>query len=387
MRRLFRIGAWVVAACVTSGSAAAAAVSTPSVVLPAPSGPYGVGRLSVTVADPDRREIFTVDRTDFRRLPVTIFYPSTRQCAATAYWPDALAQVYAAELSLQPDFGRRVLAHACPAAPVASGKGPFPLILFSHGLQHTHFSYVSLLEDLASRGHIVVAIDHSYGSRATYFPDGTLVRWDNSLWRRGEDKVRYGAVSGEYYRLWADDARRILDLIERRDRRGPFAKIAGHYDPNRVAYIGHSYGGMAALYATHLDRRIRGGVNMDGVTVDRNRPDGVPRDRMLSPVGADAPLMVLNSAQYEERAAYAPDVRVVRVPGSNHMSFSDVVWLIERFGNVPVPDDPRRWGGAEGIAGTRRLLAGFLSCTFDRSCAALDADAVRFDLAKAGGGK
>lgn len=369
----WRLGWRVAILCAALVGPPAATAQAVEATLPAPTGPFGVGRLQVTIADPTRREVLTTLPSDIRRLPVTLFYPAARRCSPSPYWPDSLAEVYARELGLAPDFAGRVRGHACADAPIVRRPQPFPLVLFSHGLLHTHFSYVSLLEDLASRGNIVVAIDHSYGSFATYFPGEPLALWDNGVWRRGEPGEHFARAGAEYYRLWAEDARRVLDLIEGRDQRGPFARLACCHDSDRIAYIGHSYGGMAALHAARLDMRIRGAVNLDGVTIDRNRADGVWRDRMLSPVAADVPLLVLNSAAYREEASYAPSVRVVRVAGSNHMSFSDVVWLAENFATLPLPDQPDRWTGIAGIEGTRGALAAFLDCVFDRRCTDLDA--------------
>ncbi|GLC73753.1 hypothetical protein PLESTF_001415400 [Pleodorina starrii] len=51
-----------------------------------------------------------------------------------------------------------------PAASPASAPGPFPVVVFSHGLAGTRNAYSSICIELASQGYVVLALEHSDGS-------------------------------------------------------------------------------------------------------------------------------------------------------------------------------------------------------------------------------
>ena len=329
--------------------------------MPAPTGSYGVGVVAHAVTDPRRREIFTPDTSDIRRFPVRVYYPAAKgACAPGAYFPPKLAEVYTTEFKLQPGFDRVVRAHACPDAPIVSGSSRFPVILFSHGLGHTNFSYRSIIEDLVSHGNVVVAVDHTHGGRAVHFPDGEVVERDNSRWFTGVDPERNMQAAKEYPRFWAEDTRLVIDMLGTAS--SPIQRqIQGRIDIDRLIYVGHSFGGITAVYAAMIDPRIKGAVNLDGLIVGR----------YPLPVTIDPPLLVLNSKDRNELQTYMSAARVLPVGRSNHMTFSDFVWLHEQVGAGPPP--PAYMSGEQGIALTRRAIRLFLPCVFERSCQALDA--------------
>ena len=50
------------------------------------------------------------------------------------------------------------------------------MVLFTPGYTATSSDYTFLMEDLASRGYVVGAIDHTYEATAVEFPGGGIVR-------------------------------------------------------------------------------------------------------------------------------------------------------------------------------------------------------------------
>lgn len=343
------------------GAQASGQSTARSAILPAPTGSYGVGVVALSVTDPRRREIFTPDPSDIRRFPVRVYYPAAKgACAPAVYFPPELARIYTDEFQLRPDFGRTVRAHACSDVPILAGSGRFPVIVFSHGLGHTHFSYRSIIEDLVSHGHVVVAIDHTHGGRGVHFPDGEVVKRDNSRWFTGVDPARNMQAAKEYPRFWAEDTRLVIDMLG--DASSAIQReIQGRIDTARMIYAGHSFGGITAVYAAMIDPRIKGAINLDGLILDR----------YPLPVTTDAPLLVLNSKDRDERRTYMSTARVLPVGRSNHMTFSDFIWLHEQVGGGPPP--PADMSGEQGIALTRTAIRLFLPCVFERKCQALDA--------------
>ena len=337
------------------------AASARDAVLPAPTGNYGIGVVARTVTDPRRREIFTPDTSDIRRFPVFVYYPAAKgACTPNVFFPPILAEVYTNEFRFQAGFDRSVRGHACADAPIVSGTNRFPVIMFSHGLGHTSFSYRSIIEDLVSHGNIVVAVDHTHGGRGVYFPDGQVVLRDNSRWFTGVDPQRNFQASMEYPRFWAEDTRLVIDMIGNTSS-SMQRQIQGRADTSRLIYAGHSFGGITAVYAAMIDARIKAAVNLDGLIVGR----------YPLPVTTDAPLLVLNSKDRNELQTYMSSARVLPVGRTNHMSFSDFVWLHEKVGMGPPP--PSDMAGEQGIALTRTAIRLFMPCVFERKCKELDA--------------
>ena len=83
--------------------------------------------------------------------------------------------------------------HARVGVPVKQGK--HPVVLFSPGLGFSRFLNTALLEDLASQGYLVVAMDHTHESPVE-FPGGRFRvmtmsgrRVERLVMERGEEKA------------------------------------------------------------------------------------------------------------------------------------------------------------------------------------------------------
>jgi predicted dienelactone hydrolase len=105
-------------------------------------------------------------------------------------------------------------------APPDLALGPYPVVILSPGFAIGATSYAWLAEHLASHGLVVVAIEHA----EALDPSG--------LWRA--TVARPGAIGA------------VLDHVQEQARTGTFAGLA---DMQRVAVVGHSYGGYTALAA------------------------------------------------------------------------------------------------------------------------------------------
>ncbi len=136
----------------------------------------------------------------------------------------------------------------------AAALGRHPVILYSPGLGTSRTFGTQQLEDLASRGYIVVAIDHT-GEAPVEFPGGRIER----ATMPPSDET---AIYRQAIRTRVDDLRFVLDELGR-SRSG----LAKAMDLTRVGVLGYSAGGFAAAEAMLLDRRIDVGVNLDGAMV------------------------------------------------------------------------------------------------------------------------
>jgi len=127
-----------------------------SVELPAPSGPFAIGRHSEVWRDPSRLDPFAPEPARSRELLIWIWYPAAPGDRAlfADYRPNAWRHAgtgRAAVLNLLWKRPENVHGHSFEDPPLAPG-GPFPVIVFRSGLGALSLDYSTLAEDLASQG-------------------------------------------------------------------------------------------------------------------------------------------------------------------------------------------------------------------------------------------
>jgi predicted dienelactone hydrolase len=106
--------------------------------------------------------------------------------------------------------------------PEQTGKR-YPLVVFSHGFALSPIVYSTMVEQYASQGFVVLAPEHNESF------DGSLT----GFWQELIDRPV--------------DIRRTIDFAEQLTK--PGAPFAGLIDLEKVAVVGHSYGGYTALAA------------------------------------------------------------------------------------------------------------------------------------------
>ncbi|WP_083959467.1 alpha/beta hydrolase family protein [Streptoalloteichus hindustanus] len=362
----------VTALVAPAGAAAAPAPSTPlTLTLPAPTGPHKVGRADLHLVDRSRPEPW-VEGRPHRELMVSVWYPAHH----TPYHPVATHMAPAAAADFAGDAARyfRVPAgsidwaatktHARVGAPVDRRGGPRPVVLFSSGLQSVRTLGSVLVEDLASRGYVVVTVDHTHEAPQVEFPGGRI--------ERGRVSVEDRAQVEKAFQVRVADTRFVLDQITALNAghnpdvdgaRLPLG-LRGALDLSRVAATGFSLGGAAAAQVTHDDPRIDVGVNLDGRFY--GSVVGANLDRPFLLVANESHTHGTDPTWPAFRAAQRGWVRELSFAGAAHISFSDVQSLLPQFAtrlNVPGDlvtaligaIDPRR-----SLAAQRAYLAAFL---------------------------
>ena len=128
-------------------------------------------------------------------------------------------------------------------------------------------SYSALLEELASHGYVVAAIQHTYGTSAVGFPDQRLVRFGGKKWNAGDQDPLENRL--RFYRsitdVWASDAVFVLDQLAQLEQGTPASVLKGRLDLTHVGIFGHSFGGIAAAQACERDDRFKACLNLDGM--------------------------------------------------------------------------------------------------------------------------
>lgn len=252
--------------------------------LPAPTGPHEVGTAHLHLVDPARTERWADELNRPRELMASIWYPARRAADGppARYVSPGVASVlgrYAVDqFGLPPgawDWGT-VGTHATRDVPVAPSPHRRPVLLYTHGLHAYRDCDTAVVAELASRGFIVVTVDHTYDAMAVEFPDGRV---------RTTSPAFAGLPTAERTRAaLADrvpDLSFVLDELARLAR-GDNPDAAGRplptglaraVDLGRIGGFGHSLGPSGLINAMLRDHRIRAGVVLDGpLTQGENNP-------------------------------------------------------------------------------------------------------------------
>ena len=117
-----------------------------------------------------------------------------------------------------------------------TGEGPFPVIVFSHGLGGSREGYEYLGRHWASHGYISVHLQH-LGS-------------DNAVWQNGPlgdamQEMRKSAASLANATNRPLDVSFAIDQLEKLDREGPL--FQHRLDLDRLGVAGHSFGAFTTL--------------------------------------------------------------------------------------------------------------------------------------------
>jgi predicted dienelactone hydrolase len=354
--------------CAAVGLAVAAAlpIVVPVFRFPTPTGPYAIGTLTYHWVDTTRSEAFAADPRSRRELMVQIWYPAQAQATGprAAYLPDASAVMTAfAHFQDRPAFIfghlKYVMTHAIASAPAASDLPAFPVLIFLEGASGFRQMNTYQVEQLASRGYIVVAIDQPGAAAAVVFPDGHQVAGlDRTQFQaavrpsylppasgtpRDETPIPPGLArqGGSLIAYLAQDVIFTLDQLESLNRADPNAILTGKLNLQRVGVFGISLGGIVAGEACQREPRIRGCLVMDAamstdvVRAGLRQPSmWITRDaasmRLERQSAGGWPEVEIQAHQTSMRAVYerlSGAGYFVRVPGMFHGNFTDIaIW-------------------------------------------------------------
>ncbi len=192
-------------------------------------GTFPVGTRTMTFIDPARPDVLQPDAAAGfarapRALPVTIWYPAADAAKdrqrITYSMPAPFLAGRKREPGLMLSFAGLAARDAAPAA------GRFPLVMLSHGYNNRAVGFSDLAENLASKGYVVVAIEHGDIDPAT-------------------TRSPFTSFAGVLINRSADQRFVIAEVARRAgtDRDSVFA----HVDAANMALAGYSMGGYGAI--------------------------------------------------------------------------------------------------------------------------------------------
>ena len=181
-------------------------------------GAYDVGVQTVELVNPDQLDIINIAEdgtipTYDRPLTVEVWYPAVIEEGAVSEYT---------VIPRNPDITATLTGIGIRDAEVDSMSAPYPLVVISHGYPGNRYLMSPLGENLASKGYVVVSIDHT---------DSTY-----------SDQAAFGST---LYNRTLDQHFVIESMIEMSDDADSF--LSGMVDADNVGLIGYSMGGYGAV--------------------------------------------------------------------------------------------------------------------------------------------
>lgn len=297
--------------------------------LPEPTGTYPVGRITLHLVDAVRNDDQGTHKDHKREFMVHVWYPAQSKTEGKpAPWMPAdwarleEAGILGMRLKASSDPSAKdipkvldsVVVHAREELPLAASPKRFPVLVFSCGSLMFPSEYSSVVEDLASRGFVVIGNVPTGYVKAVSFPGGNVTH--------SFKKPNFPAWTG--------------DLTHELDQLAVWNTTQGHrffdrLDLDRIGAFGHSGGANAISTIAAGDKRLKAIVLIDPGIV---RPEDGPAIPTLLLKSEDVdikrrfPDVAREKArtrnEYLRRAK--PGLQITLV-GAVHLSFTDMAVL------------------------------------------------------------
>jgi dienelactone hydrolase len=331
MRQILAVAAGLVVLAASACSAPApprsdapSATPTGPATLPIPTGAHPVGNTALYLTDASRPDPWNLD-AEARELKVTLWYPTEQRDGQRApYMTPKESELTLKGLGIAgvpPDTLSKTRTNAVKDAKPAGRK--LPLVVLSPGFTKQVSTLTSLAEDLASRGYVVVGIDHTYENYATTFPNGRVAE---CLACDSETDPGFGTrvVQGR-----AADVSFVLDQLPSKWDGSDLIHLS------RIAMVGPSIGGATAMAAMLKDSRVRAGINMDGTMYARIPKSGFARPFLLMGTKEHTPGSRRDNSWDRDWKLLTGWKRWLVLSGTEHQSFTDSPLLAGALGIEP----------------------------------------------------
>ncbi|MFG3644927.1 alpha/beta hydrolase family protein [Micromonospora sp. NPDC047762] len=260
------VGAGVPLGIAGRATAATADAGPARLTLPRPTGPYRVGVVPLHLVDRSRPEPLAGPGR-YRELMVSVWYPARneRRYPRSPWMTAASMRVLLESAGFDPHAALAPLTAGHKGAPVRHPGRRLPVVLYSHGAGSHRSDTTIVVQELASHGHVVVTVDHTYDGFSE-FPDGRVTvqeeDFDSTAWTYTRD-VRF--VLDQICDLAAGGNPDVDDA--------PLPTgLGAALDLSRIGMFGWSKGGTATALTMGTDRRVRAGLSLDAPMVSQPMP-------------------------------------------------------------------------------------------------------------------
>lgn len=189
-------------------------------------GDFRVGVRTLDLLDRDRLDVLNMTGDALpkydRPLTVEIWYP--------AHIPtgEDEVEIYAQVMGTNGNPNRPIIPFTFKGRSLREARadlsdGPYPLLILSHGYTGSRLGYTYLTEHLASKGYVIVSIDHT---ESTYKDAGAFA---STLLNRSLDDLF------------------VLNEMDRLSKAGSDSFLAGLLDADNTGLLGYSMGGYGAV--------------------------------------------------------------------------------------------------------------------------------------------
>jgi predicted dienelactone hydrolase len=369
LRRIFLILLLLLVLLIVSGVTFLAIRRHQTLVLPAPTGPYAVGRVEYDWTDQSRPDPYALHAGTKRELVVWVWYPASRVSGAhpAPYLPAKWGQVSDSQHTFLGLPGAQssdsIQTHSIDGAPLAPSTARYPVLIFEPGLGNLPAHYTTLLEDLASHGYLIFAVTPTYSSDVV-FPDGRVVKATPAGKLDTNENPQMAA--NQLVEVWSQDVSFVMDQLAKLNTM-PGDQWSQRLDLTRLGVFGHSFGGATAAQVCHLDRRCKAGIDLDGDLAGSVVQTGEP-----------SPFMVIQhemgSCSDPECRSFQHDIhailRTVPTEESYHISIKDTEHFnFTDYAAHPVPLELRflfgLLGSIDGVRGLQ-ITRAYVRSFFDR---------------------
>ncbi|MEU6666045.1 hydrolase [Streptomyces sp. NPDC046727] len=297
--------------------------------MPAPTGPNSVGMVGLHLVDSSRTDPYVGGK---RELMVSLFYPATATSGhyQAPWMPSISGAHFLGTRGLSPQQVTLPKTAGHVLAPVKTSLGKLPVLLYSTGLHSDRAMGTALAQDLASRGYLVVIVDHTHDANEVQFPANRLEL----------NRMPSGAHSSDTLKVRAADIKFVINGLGKIASGGnPDAGkatlpsgLSKSVDTSRIGMFGWSLGGAAVDTAMQLDKRIKAGANLDGQFFGTAPSKDLDRPFMLFSSGYHNRN---NDSSWRTLWSHLKGYKVdIKLKGSAHLSFSDNEWLVPQWARL-----------------------------------------------------
>lgn len=301
----------------------------PKTELPKPSGDFAIGTQTFELEDLTRDEEYSEDQGAKRKIKYQVWYPTdSTKNLKQAKWlaegnlvPRTLVKSLLIPMpSFILDQVAKIDSNSYKNAHLSQELQEYPILIISHGWRGFRELHADFAEDLASNGYIVFSIDHSYGSEAVKFEDGSVAYLNQKALPRIARPSTFGKAAVKLAINYGRDVKMVLDDLEVLNKEDDDFKERLALD--KIALLGHSAGGAGDVYTGLRDKRVKALIGLDAWMK--------PLDPAELEKGLKMPSLFLRSEQWKKREnnkalarllQNSTDARVVEMRQIKHLDF------------------------------------------------------------------